>query len=161
LPGFQPSRFSGLTEDRFSLVMPQLLFDGRFLFARRAKISNLVSLYGSSPFSPRSQGRGFFFTRHRTPFGCRIERKVSTRIPAAEAEPNDRGFAMLASTLNRNSTRIPNVVCAMCGSRMRLATMEPEDSPGSKVTFDCSCGHVYEVSRQALNDLAQDSSDRW
>ncbi len=68
---------------------------------------------------------------------------------------------MVASTLTGNSARIPNVVCAMCGSRMKLATMEPEESPGSKVTFDCICGHVYEVSRRALNDLAQDDSDRW
>lgn len=39
--------------------------------------------------------------------------------------------------------------------------METEDSQASKVTFDCICGHVYELSRQALGNLAQDSSDRW
>ena len=39
--------------------------------------------------------------------------------------------------------------------------METEDSQASKVTFDCICGHVYEVSRQVLNDLARDDSDRW
>lgn len=68
---------------------------------------------------------------------------------------------MVASALTRNSTRIPNVICAVCGSRMNLVTMEPAESPDSKVTFDCTCGHIYELSRRALNELAWDSSDRW
>ena len=44
----------------------------------------------------------------------------------------------------------PKVTCPQCGTRMRLASIEPEKSDHqNRMTFDCACGFEYRMSERA------------
>ena len=44
----------------------------------------------------------------------------------------------------------PKVTCPSCGTRMRLAAIEPEKSDHhNRLTFDCTCGFEYRMSERA------------
>ena len=46
---------------------------------------------------------------------------------------------------------IPKIVCPCCGSRMRLATVEPETIDNrERMTFTCGCGFDYRQSHAVL-----------
>jgi len=69
---------------------------------------------------------------------------------------------MIASTLSKYSRpRIPKVTCSKCGAHMRLLTVESCETGDGKLTFDCQCGHQYQLTEKAINSLAHDRSDIW
>ena len=44
----------------------------------------------------------------------------------------------------------PKATCPQCGTRMRLAFIEPEKSDHhNRMTFDCACGFEYRMSERA------------
>jgi RNase P subunit RPR2 len=48
---------------------------------------------------------------------------------------------------------IPRVLCPRCGTVMRLAEIEPEDTGRGDVTiFDCDCGFEYRMSSSAREE---------
>lgn len=69
---------------------------------------------------------------------------------------------MTVSTLDKHSTlRIPKVICPKCGAHMRLLTIESPETGDGRLTFDCRCGHQYQLAETAINSLARDRSDVW
>ncbi len=56
---------------------------------------------------------------------------------------------MTAPTLT--DLTIPKIVCPCCGSRMRLATVEPEAIHNrERMTFTCDCGFDYRQSHAVM-----------
>jgi hypothetical protein len=46
---------------------------------------------------------------------------------------------------------IPKIVCPRCGTRMRLATVEPEAVDNrQRMTFTCDCGFDYRQSHAVM-----------
>jgi C4-type Zn-finger protein len=47
---------------------------------------------------------------------------------------------------NAQANTIPIISCPMCGRRMRLSTIMPEDHHRERMTFECECGFDYRQS---------------
>jgi hypothetical protein len=41
---------------------------------------------------------------------------------------------------------LPIILCPMCGNKMRLSVIMPEDHHRERMTFDCECGFDYRQS---------------
>jgi C4-type Zn-finger protein len=44
------------------------------------------------------------------------------------------------------ASAIPIIACPICGRRMRLSTIMPEDHHRERMTFECECGFDYRQS---------------
>ena len=49
----------------------------------------------------------------------------------------------MATRTNSNQSPLPIITCPVCGQRMRLSTIMPEDEYRERMTFVCDCGFDY------------------
>src|SRR6516162_5746887 len=49
----------------------------------------------------------------------------------------------MATRTNSNQSPLPIITCPVCGQRMRLSTIMPEDEYRERMTFVCECGFDY------------------
>lgn len=51
----------------------------------------------------------------------------------------------------QDDSSIPQIVCPVCGSEMRLAMAE-SIAPDNRMTFDCPCGFEYQLSEKVARE---------
>ena len=49
----------------------------------------------------------------------------------------------MATRTNSNQSPLPIITCPVCGQRMRLSTIMPENEYRERMTFVCECGFDY------------------
>jgi hypothetical protein len=68
---------------------------------------------------------------------------------------------MITSTSDKHPpSQIPDVICSLCGAHMRLIAIESSVEDEGKFTFQCRCGHEYEMV-EWRPALPRDQSDTW
>jgi hypothetical protein len=56
-------------------------------------------------------------------------------------------------TPDNKSAPIPQIICPMCGGRMRIALAEPDEVNRLRLTFHCRCDFQYRMSDSVAREL--------